>query len=147
MAYVTPVRTVMTSSKVSKISPQTLAKLGFATAATSSCWTAWAYFDKNAIAGNTVYSWWQTLTWCSTNGTTITSHTVVDRGGETSSPGWSYTGHGLANNAIVGNQIRQYTQEKFTFSVAWTSFTSTECAQIRGTATGTPSVLNSCSLA
>jgi hypothetical protein len=113
--------------------------------AAAGCWRAVARFAWKAAAGNTLYTAWQGLHWCSRN-SRITSYYVFDRGGETATPGWSYDGPGgqAANN--VGWEVRQYTQEKFKFSLGPINFTNTRCIQVRGGATGLYSSRESCNL-
>lgn len=113
--------------------------------AQSGCWDAYARYNYKAAAGNTVYTAWQGLTWCGSGGR-ITSYHVFDRGGETSTPGWSYTGHGGSGSRNVGWEVRQYTQEKFTFGIGQYGFTQTRCLQVRGGATGLYSTRSDCVL-
>lgn len=63
-------------------------------AAAATCWSAHKTYKDYATAGNVLYTWWQGLEWCGSGGS-ITSWRVYDRGGETSTPGWNYTGHGI----------------------------------------------------
>lgn len=116
-----------------------------ALAAISGCWSAWQRWGAHAAAGNTLYTWWLGLRWCGSNGT-ITSYSVFDRGGESSTPGWTFSGNGGAGSWNVGWEARQYIQERFTFGVGWFSYTNTDCGQIRGGATGLYSYRASCGL-
>lgn len=111
----------------------------------AACWTAHATFKDRARAGNVLYTWWQGLSWCASGGN-VTSYYVYDRGGETSTPGWSYIGNGGSGSVNLGWEARQYTQEKFRFATQWVGFTRTKCAQIRGGATGLYSRLASCNI-
>mgnify|MGYP001217221919 CR=1 FL=1 len=115
-------------------------------AAGQRCWSGRAHFESASLAGTTVYSWWQTVRWCSRDGRRISAWRLIDRGGETSTPGWSYAGAGRRGHLLAAGVLRSYTQERFTFSVLWTSYTSTPCAQIRATATGRATVSTACGL-
>lgn len=115
------------------------------TATGGACWSTWQRWGQRSSHGNTLYTWWQGLRWCARAGQ-ITSSTVFDRGGETSTPGWSFTGHGGQGSWNLGWEVRQYTQEKFTFGIGWFSYTSTKCGQIRGGASGLFSRRESCGL-
>lgn len=93
------------------------------------CWSAYVSYDWKAAAGNTVYTTWQGLNWCS-NGSSITSYSVFTRGGETSTPGWSYNGNGGQGSWNVGWEVRQYTQEKFTFGLGtYFGYTTSPCTR------------------
>jgi len=149
MAFETPVSQVVTLRPlvVSGTTALTSSPVVGIAGTTVRCWYAELHVENNAVAGNTVYTYWQRLRWCSTNGLTISSWTVLDRGGETSTPGWSYEGHGISGGVLVGPQVRSYTQEKFRFNVLWTNFVNSPCAQIRGGARGAASSLTTCSVA
>ncbi|MFI9719635.1 hypothetical protein ACIHFE_08255 [Streptomyces sp. NPDC052396] len=109
------------------------------------CWDEWVRYDFRAAAGNTVYTAWQGLNWCS-NGSGITGYHVYDRGGETSTPGWSFQGDNGQGSRNVGWEVRQYTKEKFTFGIGSYGYSANTCVQIRGGATGLYSSSASCSL-
>lgn len=113
--------------------------------AAAGCYGAYGRFDWRAAAGNTVYTTWQGLHWCS-NGSSVTSFYVFDRGGETSTPGWSYQGNGGAGSWNVSWEVRQYTQQKFTFGIGAYGYSTTPCTQVRGGATGLYSSRASCNL-
>jgi hypothetical protein len=111
----------------------------------SGCWSAYVLYDWKAAAGNTVYTTWQGLDWCA-NGSISSWHVFV-RGGETSTPGWSYDGPHGAGSYNVGWEVRQYTQEKFTFGAGqYFGYSTTPCTQIRGGATGLYSTRATCNL-
>lgn len=109
------------------------------------CWRAYARYAAKGAFGNTIYTWWQGLYWCGAN-SRITSYRVIDRGGETSTPGWSYEGRGGQGTLNVGWEVRSYTQEKFRFRAGPIDYTQTRCAQVRGGATGLYSERSSCNL-
>lgn len=109
------------------------------------CWSAYVLYDWKAAAGNTVYTTWQGLDWCS-NGSSITSWHVYVRGGETSTPGWSYEGNNGQGSNNVGWEVRQYTEQKFTFGIGQYGYSTSPCTQIRGGATGLYSTQASCNL-
>lgn len=58
-----------------------------ATKAFSGCWYVTGQWDEDAIAGNTVFSYWQRTTVC-VKKKKVTSITVTNYGSETSTPGW-----------------------------------------------------------
>jgi len=113
--------------------------------ATSGCWSMWIRWRATATAGNTLFTWWLGLAWCSSGGQ-ISSYHVFDRGGESSTPGWSFVGNGGAGSWNVGWEVRQYVQERFSFGIGWFSYTDTRCGQIRGGATVLYSASASCGL-
>lgn len=51
-----------------------------------------ARFEQKAVMGNTLYTYWQTVEICGTPGKKIKNVKVLDHGGETSTPTWSYRG-------------------------------------------------------
>ncbi len=113
--------------------------------AATGCWDAWVRYGWKAAAGNTVYTAWQGLTWCSRSGT-VYGWRVYDRGGETNTPGWSYRGHDGQGIRSVGWEVRSYTKEKFHFGAGPIGFDNSRCVQIRG-GQGLYSSRASCTLA
>lgn len=146
VVYVTqPVATVLLDETAGRTAIDEAAGAN-GTEAVTACWTSWKRWGAQAAAGNTLYTWWQGLDWCG-NGTSITSYSRYDRGGETSTPGWTYIGPAGATYNNVGWEIRSRTQETFQFSViGYPIQTPTECGQIRGGAGGLTSSSTSCSL-
>jgi len=139
--YETPGATLTRTTNVTPAPPEVTGGKVVAT-----CWTGIATFEKENLVGKTIYTWWQTLRWCTKNHISVSSYVVLDQGGETSTPGWSYGGHGLSGKLISGNQARSYTTEKFNFNVLWTSFSNTVCAQIRASGNGSVTYMDSCNL-
>ncbi len=99
--------------------------------ATARCYTARVTYKAKAAAGNVIYTYWQRLNWCH-NGSKVTSWKVAERGGETSTPLWSYEGHAGKGSHNVGWEIRSWTQERFKYGFGPVSSTQTPCVQIRG---------------
>jgi hypothetical protein len=121
-----------------------------AAAAGEQCWNRSHRRNARAVAGNVIYTHWQGLKVCAKNGA-ITSGKVYDRGGETSTPGWSYLGNGGSGKQVFGNQLRSYTQEKFRLQidigpVHQTVQSPTPCVQIRVNAKGGTTRGGSCYL-
>ncbi|NML53950.1 hypothetical protein HHL19_32345 [Streptomyces sp. R302] len=134
-----PVKTVLLKTEIQAV-PGAKSEAG-----ALGCWNTWQRWGKKAAAGNTVYTWWQGLEWCGSGGK-ITSYKVYDRGGETATPGWSYSGNDGAGSRNVGWEVRQYTKQKFTFGIGQYGYSTSECGQIRGGATGLYSQRASCTL-
>ena len=51
-----------------------------------------AHFEQKALLGNTLYTYWQTVEICGAPGVKIHDVKVIDSGGETKTPTWSYEG-------------------------------------------------------
>lgn len=51
------------------------------------------HFEQKAVLGHVLYTWWQTVEICGDPGINIESVNVIDAGGETKTPTWSYDGH------------------------------------------------------
>jgi len=132
-AYGSAEEPVSVTAQVANVSP-----------AVAGCWDAYVLYDWKAAAGNTVYTTWQGLNWCA-NGS-ITKWHVYVRGGETSTPGWSYEGNDGQGARNVGWEVRQYTQQKFTFGIGQYGYSTSPCTQIRGGHTGLYATQASCNL-
>ncbi|MFC0316188.1 hypothetical protein ACFQNE_12250 [Gordonia phosphorivorans] len=95
--------------------------------------------ERKALAGNTLYTWWQEVEICGMPGVTMTSIKILHRGGETKTPTWSYTGMAFDPIARVGyDRYHGYTlsAEKFDQKIVWNGLGAgerTEC--FGGTAT------------
>jgi hypothetical protein len=88
-----------------------------AAVAGETCWNNWHKRRAKALAGNVIGTYWQGLRVCAKNGK-ITSGRVYDRGGETSTPGWSYRGKTGSGEKNYGDEYRAWTQEKFVLSIS-----------------------------
>ena len=94
---------------------------------------------RKSKLGNTLYSWWQEVEICGRPGITMTSIKILQRGGETKTPTWSYNGMAWDPVVRVGyDRYHGYTLsgEKFEQHVAWQGLgmgERTEC--FSGTAT------------
>ncbi|ERS43430.1 hypothetical protein HMPREF1287_02000 [Corynebacterium sp. KPL1986] len=72
---------------------------GTATRSADYCRKDGVHFEQKALLGNTLYTWWQTVEICGNPGVSIDSVKVIDAGGETKTPTWSYDGH--ANDPVA----------------------------------------------
>ena len=101
------------------------------------CWSQYRYYkwyDLGINIGDT----WMTAHWCS-DGTTITSHSLSDRGGQ-GYHGVRYDGLGSSYVRNLGSEVRQ--AQVFKFGFLWAS--ATPCMQIRGSRTGVGAFEASC---
>lgn len=98
----------------------------------SGCWTVRYNGSNQAAAGNTVYTYYTVLGWCS-NGSSVTSAWLADADGETATPGWTYNGVQQSDSGVVGNQGRAYARHRFTFGAGgWDVITQDRCLRVRG---------------
>lgn len=105
------------------------------------CWTARTDWEQKNVYGGGIYSWYHVGRWCA-NGSTVTSASRADYGGQTYAIGWRKEGLTASAAGVVSNQGRSYTQQKFVLGVGgWDVDTRYECARVAGksnaTATGT----------
>ncbi len=110
------------------------------------CWSQrWTWAPK-AAAGNTLYTYYHVGRWCS-SGSSVTSATIADYGGETSTPGWSYEGMIGSGKGVVSNEGRSYTRHKFELSVgSWVVQTKTPCGRVKGKSSGSSSADATCGI-
>lgn len=100
------------------------------------CWTAKAEWTIRAALGNGLYSFYHVGRWCS-NGSTVTSASIADKGAQTYAVGWRYAGVSASGSGVVGNQGRSYTQHKFILGAGgWDIDTRLDCARVRGQSSG-----------
>ncbi|WP_299958572.1 hypothetical protein [uncultured Modestobacter sp.] len=105
-------------------------------AAAAGCWTSKHNRQNKAAAGNVLYTYFTTGGWCS-NGSSVTSVRLVERGGETSTPGWRYAGVKTGGQGVYGGQGRVYTQFQFYLGIGgWDVQSPTPCSRVRGNANG-----------
>lgn len=110
------------------------------------CWTMRANGSAKAAAGNTLYTFYHVGYWCA-SGNTVTSARVQDRGGETSTPGWSWAGAIGGNAGVVSNQGRSYSQVSFVLKVGFVQVQNpTPCARVNGNANATASSSSTCGI-
>ena len=96
------------------------------------CWTQRWTWGPKANAGNTLYTYYHVGRWCA-SGSTVTSASEADSGGETKTPGWRYEGVVARDAGVVSNQGRSYTQHKFALGAGgWDIQTPLECARVKG---------------
>lgn len=101
------------------------------------CWSQRQNAKSTSALGNTVYTYYHVGGWCA-NGSTVTSASISDHGGETSTPGWSYDGVINEGSRVVSNQGRSYSQFQFKLRVGPVDAqTPTPCIRVSGTASGT----------
>jgi hypothetical protein len=70
-------------------------------AAYTGCWAWNQTYERKAILGNTLYTYWQTTKVCAVNGR-VTSVAVTNADGETSTPGWRIAGAPRKSAKSVG---------------------------------------------
>lgn len=100
------------------------------------CWTGRVDWTVRAAAGNGLYSYYHVGRWCS-NGSSVTSASIADKGAQTYTVGWRYAGVTASGSGVVSNQGRSYTQHKFILGVGgWDVDTRLECGRVRGQSTG-----------
>lgn len=110
------------------------------------CWSQRWTWAPRAAAGNTLYTYYHVGHWCS-SGSTVTSARILDHGGETSTPGWSYAGMTGSGRGVVSNEGRSYTRHKFVLSVGGITLqTATPCARVRGKSSGSSSADSVCGI-
>lgn len=103
----------------------------------SGCWAGRVDESYTAVAGNTVFTFYHVGGWC-VSGSTVTSASVLDAGGETSTPGWRYEGVINRSAGVVSNQGRSYSQVKFVLGVGgWDIQTPTPCTRVFGLSNAT----------
>jgi hypothetical protein len=109
------------------------------------CYNAYVFLDwKNAL-GKTTFGTWLGIDWCAKRKRVISSH-IYTRGGETSTPLWSFSGNHGKGTRYVGSQVRVYAEEEFSFGLGIYITHDYVCTQIRGNTTGRWSWLGSCNL-
>lgn len=110
------------------------------------CWTARANWNQYNIYGAAIYSWYHVGHWCA-SGSTVTSASIADYGGQTYVVGWRKDGLTASSSGVVSNQGRSYTQQKFVLGVGgWDVDTRYECARVNGTASATASGTMTCGI-
>lgn len=108
------------------------------------CWTGRVNGSAKALAGNTLYTYYHVGYWCS-SGSTITAARVQAAGGETSTPGWRYEGVINRGAAIVSNQGRSYSQQKFVLGTGgWDIQSPTPCLRVNGLTSGSYTYSSTC---
>lgn len=100
------------------------------------CWTARANYSNLSIAGTVLYKWWHVTRWCA-KGTTVTSASIADRGGQPVTIGWRYEGVAQSQAGIAGGWGRSYSQHKFVLgSGGWDIQTVMPCGRVSGGQSG-----------
>ncbi|UJP41101.1 hypothetical protein [Cellulomonas palmilytica] len=116
------------------------------TTSASGCWSQrWTWAPK-AAAGNTLYTYYHVGHWCA-SGSSVTSAKISDHGGETSTPGWSYSGVVGSGRGVVSNEGRSYTRHKFVLKIGGITLqTSTPCARVKGRSSGSSTADSVCGI-
>lgn len=110
------------------------------------CWLARVKDSRQAAAGNTLYTFWTTIHWC-ISGSTVTSASLYEADGETSTPGWRYDGVQSSGSAVVNNQGRAWAKHRFILGVGgWDIGHPDHCLRAKGTASATYSGDRVCSV-
>jgi len=110
------------------------------------CWTQRWTWNKKAAVGNTLFTYYHVGKWCA-SGSSVTSASIADRGGETSTPGWSYQGVTASASGIVSNEGRSYSKHKFVFKIgSFTVQTQTPCARVKGKYNATSTADGTCGI-
>jgi hypothetical protein len=119
------------SARLARVTGETIAPLA------TGCWAGRVNDKYKAAAGNTVFTFYHVGQWCA-SGSTVTSASVADAGGETSTPGWRYEGVINKSAGVVSSQGRSYSQVKFVLGAGgWDIQTATPCTRVKGAAAGT----------
>jgi hypothetical protein len=101
------------------------------TPAYSGCYGWHQTYGRKALFGNTLYTYWQSTSVCVSNGT-VTSVSVYDAGGETSTPGWRITHSPTTATKNVYWEGRGKAQYYFVFGAGgWDIQHPTDCIQQR----------------
>lgn len=104
---------------------------------TTGCWAGRADGSERAALGNTLFTYYHVGEWC-VSGSTVTSSSVADAGGETSTPGWRYDGVINRSAGILSNEGRSYSQTRFILgSGGWDVQTIVPCLRVRGLSNAT----------
>ncbi|MDN6445328.1 hypothetical protein [Corynebacterium casei] len=101
-----------TPSDVETIETETLQA---ATMANKYCRIDGVTFGQKAILGNTLYTWWQRVEICGNPGVQIDDVRILEAGGETKTPTWSYDGNANTPTAYAttGGQWTSRSSESF----------------------------------
>ena len=104
-------------------------------------------FKRKALAGNTLYTYWQSTHVCHRGGR-VTSVKVTNAGGETSTPGWRVDKGPKVSTKNVGWEGRGNARYHFVLGVGgWDIAHPTDCIQQRLNANGhSHRSMNSCNL-
>ena len=97
----------------------------------SGCYGWHQKYGRKALLGNTLYTYWQSTSVCVTSGK-VTSVSVYDDGGETSTPGWRITHAPTTATKNVSWEGRGKAQYYFVFGAGgWDIQHPTDCIQQR----------------
>lgn len=110
------------------------------------CWLGRSNDSRKAPAGNTLYTFFTTLRWCA-SGSTVTSATLYEADGETSTPGWRYDGVRARNWGIINNTGRAYARHRFVLGIGgYDVKTDDNCLRVTGFAAGNSGQERVCSI-
>ena len=110
------------------------------------CWTLRVNGSAKAATGNTLYTYYHVGKWCA-SGSTVTSATIQERGGETSTPGWRWAGAIGGGAGVVSNQGRSFSQVSFILKAGlWDVQNPTPCLRVNGMSNATGTTSSACSI-
>jgi hypothetical protein len=111
--------------------------LGAATLkAFTGCWAMNQVYERKALLGNTLYTYWQTTQVCAQNGQ-VTSVAVTNADGETSTPGWRIAHAPTTSTKNVRWEGRGLARYYFVFGAGgWDLQHPSDCIQQRLNANG-----------
>ena len=113
----------------------------------SGCWAMRTKTGRKALLGNTLYTYWQTTQVCVSSGK-VTSVSITEADGETSTPGWRIAHDPTKATKNVGWEGRATAKYYFVLGAGpWDVQHPTDCLQLRLNGNGHDSrSLTDCSL-
>lgn len=110
------------------------------------CWAGRADGSAQSTAGNTLYTFFVTGSWCVTGGA-VTSSSLYQAGGETATPGWRFEGTTSSGADVIGGQGRSFASQRFVLgSYGIDIQTVDECMRVNGQADSYFTSTRTCSL-
>jgi hypothetical protein len=126
-----PIATTTISGDSPAITPDAATAAKF-----NGCWSVHAHNGAKALAGNTLYTFWQTTQVCARAGK-VTSVAVTSAGGETSTPGWRIAHAPTTSKLNVGWEGRGLATYHFVLGAGpWDIQHPSDCIQLRLNADG-----------
>lgn len=127
---VTPASVETTNMDGSKFVAPTAESMAGAEAGT--CWSNTLRDEVRSTAGILLFTFWGTAKWC-WNGSTVTSGSFIDQGGQAIFIGWRYAGVNGKGSAIVANKAQMYVGLKFILGAnGWDIQSPTYCIHVTG---------------
>jgi hypothetical protein len=113
--------------------------LGLTAAVTSTCWTNTLRNEIRSAANILLFTYYGTAQWC-WNGSTVTSGSFINQGGQAVYIGWRYLGVNGKGSAVVANKAQMFVGLKFALGIGgWDIQAPTYCIH----ATGVPQGISS----